>query len=260
MCTRKLSCLALSVTTAFLANTASGRPDRPKEGRASESCPDPDPASAIPTVSFDFSCTDAAGHEIDAHGWPRSVAATRIGNGRVASQCQIPAALQPSAGGAPVDVKDYISVKRVNGLLVGSLNVEGVHVEGGVSTLWSVFGILSDRVGDDTVVPVPRLEAADGTLLYCLADVNRYLDAVPAFSIGDHVSVTGGGVPGWGGFMVSTTPFTFSAASGWVGTAWSGETTIAGEAQLQAVPTPGAGGALGTALLLGAGRRRRADR
>src|SRR6185295_10289416 len=144
----------------------------------------------------------------------------------VSASCQIPAALQPRGGGEPVGVKDYISQKRVDGKLVSVLNIEGVDVAGGVSSLWNVFGILSDRVGDEAIVPVPRLEALDGTLLYCLADVTRYLDAVPAYTLGDPVSVTGGRVSGWSRFMVSTTPFDFTPETGWVGTSWSGQAVI----------------------------------
>lgn len=250
--------LVIALVTGSLTSATLARPDRPKDGRAGEWGLDPDPRTPACTVSFDFSCTDASGHEIDAHGWPRNVPASRSGNLIVASYCQIPAALQPSAGGAPVDVKDYISQKRVNGRLVSSLNVEGVNVAGGAYSLWNVFGILSDRVGDGVTVSVPRLESTDGTLLYCLVDVNRYLNAVASFSFGDSVSVSNGSVAGWDGFMVSTTPFSFSAAAGWVGTEWSGDAMIGGAAQMQAVPAPGT--LLGLAGLLGTWRRRRSRR
>src|SRR5689334_21858667 len=61
--------LVIALVTGSLTGVALARPDRPKDGRAGEWGLDPDPTTPACTVSFDFSCTDASGHEIDAHGW-----------------------------------------------------------------------------------------------------------------------------------------------------------------------------------------------
>jgi hypothetical protein len=114
----------------------------------------------------------------------------------------IPATVQTSSG--PVDVADFRqTTKRLqHSGEIADLSVEAVYLDPvtGKFVIGSIFGTLDAAVGDASVA-IPDLFADtnhDGSLddggllysvvLYSVVDLNKYLNSVPAFKLGERNS------------------------------------------------------------------------
>jgi hypothetical protein len=171
----------------------------------------------------------------------------------------IPATVQTSSG--PVDVADFRQTTKrlLQSGEIADLSVEAVYLDPatGKFVIGSVFGTLDAAIGNASVA-IPDLFADtnhdgsldEGDLLYSVVDLNKYLNSVPAFTLGDSFNIVNGTVAGLPGMLFSTTPLVFDPNTGqFGGTLYTG-TGFADAAHLPgAVPEPGSTVLTAVALL-----------
>jgi hypothetical protein len=162
----------------------------------------------------------------------------------------IPAAAQ--VGQDPVVLADVYDVHYfftdVFGVVLSQVDIESTRPDPstGEYGLENVFGVLASVRGEGASVDFPMLfgdtngdgeVGGPGDLLYNLVDLRAYLDGAP-FPPDGVLFVVGGSVGGLPGMMFSITPFTFSTATGFSGTPYTGSAYVGGNATLTAVPVP----------------------
>ena len=111
--------------------------------------------------------------------------------------------------------------------LVADLELESIFVDPdtGRLLLQGLFATIAGRLGDGITVLVPDIFGdvngdgvlGDGDTLYSMVDMTLYLDAIPTFSLGDTFRIVNGRVAGLRGMIFSSTPFTYNAVDGFVG-------------------------------------------
>ena len=201
------------------------------------------------SVTITVDVTDKNGKTIPSDRFPRSF---EFGtNTEPTIQIPIPTQVNRSDNGEAepiVDVTKTITVAK-NGL-PGEMNnssIEAIFFDPATKQfdLGNIFGVLTNRVGGEEII-IPNLFAdtngdgllGPGDLLYTLVDLNVYLNLVPTFSLGDSSDIVNGQVAGLPGMMFSTTPFVFSADSGFAGTPFTGVGAAEVETGIAAVPEP----------------------
>lgn len=121
-----------------------------------------------------------------------------------------------------------------------------VEIEGTAKRLRLLFGSGQLRLPD--LYSTEFLPDSDGVFtLYSLVDIRQFALTTPHFDLGDIFSIVNGESTALPGMLFSTTPFDFSADTGFTGTPFTGEATALTLHIVQAVPEPGS-----LALVLGA--------
>jgi hypothetical protein len=244
----------LFAATGCLADTINPIP-RPADGRIVEGCNEPS------TVSI--SLTDNSGAEIGSGTITVDCNLTSVVKGHFTTPViKIPETVNTASG--PMGVADFrqSTMRLQHSGEVADLSVEAVYLNPatGLYVIGNVFGTLESRIGNATV-SIPDLFADtnhdgsldSGDILYSVVDLNKYLNDVPTFTLGESFNIVDGAVAGLPGMLFSTTPLTFNQDTGnFTGTLFTG-IGFADAAHLpNAVPEPNSIKLAAIAFLLGA--------
>lgn len=155
--------------------------------------------------------------------------------------------IPPHLNGFPgvCDIKQTTKILQNTGE-VADLEIESIFHDPDTNQalIQDVFGTIAGKLGFESPVRVPDLFAdtngdglvGEGDVLYSMVDVNEYIEKTVSFSLGDTFRITNGLAAGLPGMMFSSSPFIYSAATGFSGTPVDLDGTI--EAFHELTPTP----------------------
>ena len=279
------SCVAVVGIVALWVPTALARPPQPGGGSIPSNPKDWNKGGVVRETSTNGAYTDftvwptdpqgnnITGNDANGNAWPQTrtnirrdqhtdfvVPPGRIG-GRDVADWRQSSRIHSTANNSPI------------GDPVGTnwLSIESVYFDAPTNSYYmdGIFDLLHEVYGDGQFLHVPDLFADtnhsgaldDGDVLHSLVDLRQFCAGAPSFADNQTYAIVNGRVDALPGMMFSTTPFTFSAATGWdSGTPFTGDaTTYSYHSLTSNTPEPGFACVVTMACLaLTGGRNRRA--
>ena len=279
-------CVAVVGIVALWVPTAVARPPQPDGGSIPSNPKDWNKGGVVRETSTNGSYTDFSvwptdpqgnnitGNDANGNAWPQTRRNIRrdehtdfvVPPGRIGGR----------------DVADWRQSSRTHSSTSNSpigdpagtnwLSIESVYFDAQTSSYYmdGIFDLLHEVYGDGQFLHVPDLFADtnnsgaldDGDVLHSLVDLRQFCANAPGFADNQTYQIVNGHVDALPGMMFSTTPFTFSAATGWdSGTPFTGDAaTYSYHSLTSNTPEPGfACVATIAGLALTAVRRRRGE-
>jgi hypothetical protein len=255
--TRSIVLILASVSSAYagpcvtpLNDPFSNTQLRPQSGKVSVDFVSFTGAPTV-TVTLTDKCSDVIPNLVDFPMTQQLAAVPDTDLRRYAGSFPIPSKAQIAGTQDNPQFADVVDYRLTVGTATGpqaSLNFESSFFDPitGQYGLVNVFGSIAGLTGFAQEVSVPFVVAdtnGDGQLtsadvLYALVDIRQFLDAPPDFTLGDTFTSIGGVAAGLPEMLFSTTPFDFSADTGFLFTPFSGAILVQGDAASEAVPEP----------------------
>jgi hypothetical protein len=283
----RIASLSVGSLVAFSASMALARPNNPVPGSIPQNPRDWNRGGIVRETSTNGAFTDftvwptdpqgnrITGNDANGNAWPQTARNVRRDQ---SYDFVVPAGQIGGRNTADWTQESRIHSRDNNSITISgainSLDIESVFFDAPSHQYYmdGNFALLHDVLGDGVFIHIPDLFADtngsglidDGDVLYSMVDLRQYLVAPPNFDDNQGFQIVDGQLAGLPGMRFSTTPFSFSASSGWDGgTPYTGDAVAMSYHSLASTPTPEPAAlalpivALGALLLQ---RRRRAQR